>query len=574
MKRNAILLMLLVFAASTMSQSMIPPLTKPSVKGGITSPSIPVVIRGGTHPSSQSDEAEARFVRTAVLSPSEPDETIHLPFSLGIVATALDADRSVLCQSFYKWTDIDCAVPVMYEDEQILCLSDYGSINYSGGRRGSYWLSSDGQVKTELDGDLLYTFSVDTVTQYLTLDVSQRPGALKEGDICFAEFAFNLKGRIVTFEITITMSSETRGPSIPLAGMEKVGEQVVSATFDLAQPAAGNVLNIDYDAISAMFDGGSEGSAPQLYVMTDYGQMLVSDYYTYHSSIVSLDIEGLETSDYSSGLWYILTYDPWLRRMSVSFDSRAFAGGECGSGSVLLVRGNQYCELVLDLHFGDATDSRTDYDIVDVQPLNVQLMTTSTYYTAMTQQGDPTLYSLVTTPLDMLRIAELIGTETPMLYAEQMNNGAETLTRNYTADPGQGFWFKASEGKAYVSPLATDCCVGVYYSDGVLKWYEVPDVPRVGDVCSLNLYLANPKKGLAVKYEVQVEYVEQIDEATTHAIRRLPVRMTAGRDASAIGNLTPTLSEGEGVVCNLSGQRLNAPQRGLNIVDGKKVFIK
>ncbi len=574
MKRNVIMLILIVLSLFTKGQSRIPTFAKPSVKGGTTSPSIPIVIRGGTHPGSQSDEGEARFVRAVVLNPDEAAETIHLPFCLGIVATALDTDCSELCHSFAKWIDIDCEIPIMYEDEQILCLSDYGSINYSGERRGSYWLSRDGLVKNESEGDLLYTFSVDTITQYLTLDISQRLGALRNGDVCFAEFAFNLKGRIVTFEITVTISTETRGPSIPMTGMEKVGEQVVSATFDLVQSTTDNILNIDYDAILAMFDNDNEGSALQLYVMTDYGQMLLTDYYTYHSSAVSLDIEGLETSDYSAGLWYILTYDPWLQRMSVKFDSRAFAGGECGSGSVLLVRGNQYCELVLDLHFGYATDSRTDYNIVDMKPLNVRLMTTSTYFTAMTQQGDSVIYSLVTTPLDMLYIAEIIGTETPMLYAEEMENGVATLTRNYTAEPGQGFWFKADDCGAYVSPLAPDCCVGVYYSDGVLKWYEVPDVPRVGDVYTMNLYLANSKKGLAVMCEVQVEYVEHLEEATIHAIRRLPVGMRTEHDATDIRSLVNGKSIIEKSFYNLNGHRLNAPQRGINIVDGKTIIVK
>lgn len=39
-------------------------------------------------------------------------------------------------------------------------------------------------------------------------------------------------------------------------------------------------------------------------------------------------------------------------------------------------------------------------------------------------------------------------------------------------------------------------------------------------------------------------------------------------------SLTPALSKSEGAIYNLAGQRLSKPQRGLNIVDGKKIFIK
>ena len=43
---------------------------------------------------------------------------------------------------------------------------------------------------------------------------------------------------------------------------------------------------------------------------------------------------------------------------------------------------------------------------------------------------------------------------------------------------------------------------------------------------------------------------------------------------TGIKNLTPALSEGEGVIYNLNGQQLSAPQRGINIIGGKKVLVK
>ncbi|MBR5394926.1 MAG: hypothetical protein IK144_07575 [Bacteroidaceae bacterium] len=39
-------------------------------------------------------------------------------------------------------------------------------------------------------------------------------------------------------------------------------------------------------------------------------------------------------------------------------------------------------------------------------------------------------------------------------------------------------------------------------------------------------------------------------------------------------SLTPTLSKGEGAIYNVSGQRLNKLQKGININDGKKVLVK
>ena len=43
-------------------------------------------------------------------------------------------------------------------------------------------------------------------------------------------------------------------------------------------------------------------------------------------------------------------------------------------------------------------------------------------------------------------------------------------------------------------------------------------------------------------------------------------------DATSINSLTPTLSEGDGAIYNIAGQRINKLQKGINIVNGKKIL--
>ena len=52
------------------------------------------------------------------------------------------------------------------------------------------------------------------------------------------------------------------------------------------------------------------------------------------------------------------------------------------------------------------------------------------------------------------------------------------------------------------------------------------------------------------------------------------VMVFADDETTGVQNLTPALSEGEGVVYNLRGQRVAQPTKGLYIVNGKKVVIK
>ena len=112
----------------------------------------------------------------------------------------------------------------------------------------------------------------------------------------------------------------------------------------------------------------------------------------------------------------------------------------------------------------------------------------------------------------------------------------------------------------------------MYFSDGSFKWYEEPFAgTKAGETYTLNLYFSNPTKGTAVKYVINVEFVNEIDNAEYCRVRRLP----AGMDTpTGIENLTPTPSQGVGAIYNLNGQRVNELQKGLNIVDGKKVLVK
>ncbi len=599
MKRKVYFLILTAVAIGVNAQVNKDKTQRPqtSVQGGITT--IPLIIRGGSHPGSQAPEGEARFVRNVVMEPENP-HFIQIPFDLSTLSTALNADKDELYNTLNSWLFTLPEVELPYDDEMIYCLTDNGSAVYSGGSRGCYWLDSEGRVvdapKEEWvyddvdtlvsertahlvseypEGVLSYVFAFDSLRTGLILRVSSELGSLKEGDVCRAEFALRYNDKAVTFDVTVNALSDSRGESISLSTLEKVGEQTLSEQFGLIEGPYYKYITLDADAVCRQFDGDVTLGGLNLYVMTDYAKSLITDYFSYHDMWVKLDLEGLETVDTKLGQYYSLEYNLNPGSVDIYYTPHAFSGGERASGSVFLVSGNQYYELVLDFTFGEVNDSRTDFEVIDTETLDVKLMPTGTFYTHMTS-GDSLSYSLVSTRLDMLRIAQALGTETPVLFAEQYDEetGNVVFTRNYTAGPGQGFWFSEAGDGCLASRMSDECPVGVYYSGGELRWYEMPEQPKVGDVHNLRLYLVNMTKGTAVRLDVNVEYVETISDVVSHVVRRLPVGMTVVNDATVIRSLTPTLFEGGGAVYNLNGQRLKAPQRGLNIVDGKKVIVK
>lgn len=69
---------------------------------------------------------------------------------------------------------------------------------------------------------------------------------------------------------------------------------------------------------------------------------------------------------------------------------------------------------------------------------------------------------------------------------------------------------------------------------------------------------------------------EQTDNNTLQAVNYTPFDFLLVRkdEETDMKTLTPTLSKGSGAVYNLAGQRISKLQKGINIVDGKKVVVR
>ena len=362
---------------------------------------------------------------------------------------------------------------------------------------------------------------------------------------------------------------------ISLAELTSVGEEVVSGLCGFEDNMK---VQLNMSHIRQLFGNNYDVKDLQMYtLLSTSNSKLVKCNVDDEKHDLTLDMECIVRNNYTEKTdVFGADYSPSDGILTITAEEQNCHPGVRSAGSLFLVdeSNKRYYELVLDVQFAQKQTQLTTFDIVKTEPLDVELMVTGSYYTHFDRVTK--VYSLVTTEISVIDVYELLDTNNPMLYAEQKTDGPSMLTCDYTAAPAQGFWFKAGDdGVSYVNQFDNTCCVGMYFIDGQLRWYEIPRRPQPGDTYTLNLYLTNPQTSKAVKYVVTITYCDKFSgNVASHAVRRLPVGMTAGDDASAIGNLTPTLSEGEGVVYNLNGQRLNAPQRGLNIVDGKKVFIK
>ena len=517
-----------------------------------------------------SAEQCGKFTRIVTAEPTDTWGGVHeitASFSLPVIAKAMGVGCDELLNALTEWKN---GKENADGTEMIYNLSDHASTKYTAGI-GGYWMNRDGKVINGINGgEWGCELNVNKTMKELRFVLSQRPDVLKHGDVCSAQLGICYKGRMAVLEIIMNVKDGGNGELIALGSLRKVGEQVLTGAF--SDPSDRLKIKLDLNAIAALFDGDVVGKALKLYVMSDAENQLLTDRYSYEiCPTVALNIEGTEFNDFSSCEYFMLTYSPYENLLLIGMHPEAFKGGQKSSGSVFLVAGDQYYELAMDILFGSEQDEKTHFDILATEQMDVKLMLTGDYYTYQNRQTGE--LALVQSPIDWSEIVELLGTESPILYAEQMKDGQLIYTCRYNAAPGQGFWFETEGQNAYRTSFhAMRTRIGMYYSDGSFKWYEAPFTDtKIGDTYTINLYFTNPNNDTAVKYIVNVEFVDEINNTQLCHARRLPAGMET---PTGIENLTPAHSQGEGVIFNLQGQRINGLQKGLNIQDGKKVWVK
>ena len=387
----------------------------------------------------------------------------------------------------------------------------------------------------------------------------------KVGDSYNAVFALEYQGKIATFDISMSLTEE-EGPAIPLSSLEKVGEKVLSGCIDYS---VGDNIEFDLTGVASFFGDDVEGGNLQLYGMKDAEQLLITGNYSMDSGIcVKIDGTRCMRWDWRTTNFYTVGYNVFNEEsLRIGADPSLFPGGQKTSGSVFLVADGKYYELILDVQFGDESADQESFDIVKTEQMDVQLVWTENYFSYRNREDGR--YGLISTDIDEAEVKALIGTNSPKLYAEQKNADGIAYTSRYNAAPGQGFWFTSDSGQLY-RQYNNYRSLGAYYTDGSIKWYEVPSL-ELDDTFQLNLYLANPDNGKAVKYAINVSFVKELQTESVAYVRSLPIGMD---DANGIQS-APISKSSSSALYDLSGRRLQkAPKKGIYIQNGKKIVYK
>ena len=162
-------------------------------------------------------------------------------------------------------------------------------------------------------------------------------------------------------------------------------------------------------------------------------------------------------------------------------------------------------------------------------------------------------------------------------YAVESVNGEKTYAHMETIVTGEGI-LKAGtaailrkEGQTtnetiYLSPAEED---GSYSGENLLDGTVVAntDTPAAGTT-----YVLGKIGGVIGLYEYTASKLAPGKAYLNDGAGVKAFFFEFDDDATGINSLTPALSEGEGAIYNLAGQRLHKMQKGINIVNGKKIL--
>ena len=219
-----------------------------------------------------------------------------------------------------------------------------------------------------------------------------------------------------------------------------------------------------------------------------------------------------------------------------------------------------------DLTFSVADNGHLDYLIIEQTGVTASI----------TSCGWSTFASSY--PLDLSTISG--GTA---YYASAASGSTVKLTGTTATVPaGEGIMVKGTAGDTFTIGVAA---LGTAISGNLLKGQTTTDYVDASDKGNNGKYhyVFGYKTSDPTEYgfyklteDTSVPAGKAYLETTTPLTQPDAARLTIVFDDEATGiqNLTPALSEGEGVVYNLRGQRVAQPQKGLYIVNGKKVVIK
>lgn len=173
-----------------------------------------------------------------------------------------------------------------------------------------------------------------------------------------------------------------------------------------------------------------------------------------------------------------------------------------------------------------------------------------------------------------LDFSEVMDIKAYIVSGFNQETGTLVLTRVTEVPAGEGLYIAGTPGRHEIPQTETT----MFYAN-LLKGVTEPTIISPTDGNYTNYILSNGSYGVGFYTLSQTGTLDagkaylQLPTASVAGIKALKIEFDENDDPTGIA-ITSTSSAEENTIYNLAGQRVSKAHRGINIVNGKKVFIK
>lgn len=347
-------------------------------------------------------------------------------------------------------------------------------------------------------------FALDPETEELIFNVGQKGGALPINGSDYDLGVINEVSTPIYFvfdgnavELTVKLIIDER-EKVPFSEMTEVGSETIVKEMDPDGSYSTVSFTLDMDAIATLL----EVEQSEITLWAPLSETEITDESSGERGGYWFNMDGYRAS-WGSGCGICTNPDNAgdFSSFAICQYPNAFEGGETGIATLYLVAGAKYYTVHVELNIRKPTNPDAPFESVANRAIRIQSLNTNVYALEMTYTIDPN------------EVEELIGTNSPKLYARKApaegEEWAEEYSKQYSCTPYPGFWMNP---EGYASTYGNNAPWGFTVDESTFEFtfYHMPNGNQIGDEYNAVVYLVNESTCKMISFNINLRFVENV----------------------------------------------------------------
>lgn len=371
-------------------------------------------------------------------------------------------------------------------------------------------------------------FQFNPETEQLIFNIGQKGGALPidgsdQGIDDINEVGttiyFVYDGKAIDLKVKLVIDEREK---VPFAEMTEVGSETIVKEMDPDGSYSTVSFTLDMDAIATLL----EVEQSEITLWAPLSETEITDESSGERGGYWFNMDGYRAS-WGSGCGICTNPDNAgdFSSFAICQYPNAFEGGETGIATLYLVAGAKYYTVHVELNIRKPTNPDAPFESVANRAIRIQSLNTDVYALEMTYTIDPN------------EVEELIGTNSPKLYARKApaegEEWAEEYSKQYSCTPYPGFWMNP---EGYASTYGNNAPWGFTVNESTFEFtfYHMPNGNQIGDEYNAVVYLVNESTCKMISFNINLRFVENVvpqAEVVGTTSVTLPVKKNSEADA-------------------------------------------